>query len=53
MKVLKSLGKSLDTYSAMLTPSRLPTELKKQFVRDYSSGEWTIDEVMASILTEI
>ena len=32
---------------------RLPTELRKQFAREHSSGEWTIKEVMASIFKEI
>ena len=40
----------------MVTPmvlGKLPTELKKQFARDHSSGEWIIWEVMAYILKEI
>ncbi|XP_065895991.1 uncharacterized protein [Dysidea avara] len=56
MRALQSLGKSHDTYSAMLTPmvlGKLPIELRKQFARDHSSGEWTIKEVMACILKEL
>jgi len=56
MRALSSLGKSSDTYSAMLTPmvmGKLPTELKKQLARDHNSGEWTIQELLTSILREI
>jgi len=56
MRALQSLGKSHNTYSAMLTPmvrGKLPNDLKKQFARDHSSGEWSIKDVMDSILTEI
>ena len=56
MRALQALGKSPDTYCAMLTPmvlGKLPTDLKKQFARDHNSGEWTIQEVMACILKEI
>ena len=56
MRALQSLGKSSDTYCAMLTPmvlGKLPTDLRKQFARDHNSGEWTIQDVMACILKEI
>ena len=56
MRALQSLGKSSDTYCAMLTPmvlGNLPTDLRKQFARDHNSGEWTIQDVMACILKEI
>ena len=56
MRALRSLGKSPDTYSTMLTPmvlGKLPIELKKQLARDHNSGEWTIREVLTSILKEI
>ncbi|XP_065904066.1 uncharacterized protein [Dysidea avara] len=56
MRALQSLGKSSDTYCAMLTPmvlGKLPTDLRKQFTRDHNSGEWTIQDVMACILKEI
>jgi len=56
MRALQSLGKSPDTYSAMLTPmvlGKLPIEVKKQFAREHHNGEWTIREVMALILGEI
>ena len=56
MRALSSLGKSPDTYSAMLTPmvlGKLPTELKKQLARDHNSGEWTIQELLTCILREI
>ncbi|XP_065883120.1 uncharacterized protein [Dysidea avara] len=32
---------------------KLPLELKKQFAREHSSGEWTIKDIMACILKEI
>ena len=53
MRALQSLGKPSDTYCAMLTPGKAPSELKKQFSRDHNSGDWTIREVMTSILKEI
>ena len=56
MRTLRSLEKSPDTYSTMLTPmvrGKLPIELKKQFAQDHNSGEWTIREVLTSILKEI
>ena len=56
MRALMSLGKSPDTYSTMLTRmvlGKLPADLRKQFARDNSGGEWTIRDVMACILKEI
>ena len=56
MRALQSLGKSRDSYCAMLTPmvlGKLPLELKKQFAREHSSGGWTIKDIMACILKEI
>jgi len=56
MRDLQSLGKPPDTYSTILTRSvlgKLPTELRKQFTRSHSGGEYTIRDVMASILQEI
>jgi len=45
MRALQSLGRSPSSYCAMLTPmvlGKLPTELRKHFAREHSSGEWTI-----------
>ena len=56
MRALQSLGKSRDSYCAMLTPmvlGKLPLELKKQFAREHSSGGWTIKDIVACILKEI
>ena len=56
MRALMSLGKSPDTYSTMLTRmvlGKLPADLRKQFARDNSGGEWTIRDVMTCILKEI
>ena len=56
MRTLQSLGKSRGSYCAMLTPmvlGKLPLELKKQFAREHSSGEWAIKDIMACILKEI
>jgi len=53
MRALSSLGKSSDSYSAMLTPmvlGKLPTDLKKQLTGDHNSGEWTIGELLTRIL---
>ena len=56
MRALLSLGKPPSTYCAMLTPmvlGKLPTDLRKQFARDHSCGEWTINKVTECILKEI
>ena len=56
MRALMSLGKPPATYCAMLTPmvlGKLPPDLRKQFARDHSSGEWTISKVTECILKEI
>ena len=56
MRALSSLGKSSESYGCLLTSSilsKLPSEIKKHMARENCNSEWTIAEVMASILKEI
>ena len=53
---LNSLGKSEDSYGALLVPivqSKLPSELKKALAREHNDTDWTISELRAAILKEI
>ena len=53
---LSTLGKSTDSYGTLLTSvilGKLPSDTKARMVRDHYDTEWTIDELMASILKEI
>jgi len=53
---LTALGKSEDSYGALLVPiilGKLPTETKTNLARARTSLEWTLNELQASILTEI
>lgn len=49
MRALASLGQPPESSMFM---GKLPTELKKQFARDHNTGNWTIRELMSSILKE-
>ena len=56
MRALLSLGKSSDTYGSLLTSSilsKLPIETKTHMAREHCNSEWSIDDVMASMLKEI
>jgi len=56
MRALSSLGKASDTYGSLLTSfilSKLPIEVKKHVAREHCNSEWSIDDVMASMLKEI
>jgi len=49
-------GQASGDICAMLTPmvlGKLPPDIRKQFARDHSSGEWTISKVTECILKEI
>ena len=53
---LSSLGQTSDTYGSLLTTSilnKLPVEVKKHMAHEHCNSEWSIDDVMASILKEI
>ena len=53
---LNSLGKSEDSYGALLVPiiqSKLPSKLKKALAREHNDTAWTISELWAAILKEI
>ena len=53
---LSALGKSPDTYGTLLTSvilSKLPHDTKARMARDHYNTEWTLDEIMDSILKEI
>ena len=53
---LNSLGKSEDSYGALLVPivqGKLPSELKKALAREHNDTDWTISELRAAILKEI
>ena len=56
MRALSSLGKSSDSYGSLLTSlilSKLPVETKKHMAWEHCNLEWSIDDVMASMLKEI
>ena len=56
MRSLLSLGKSSDSYGALLVPiilGKLPTDMKKNLARDHENGEWTISDLQSAILKEI
>ena len=56
MRALSSLGKSSDSYGSLLTSSilaKLPIETKKHMAREHCNLEWTMNDVMASMLKEI
>ena len=53
---LDALGKSEDSYSALLIPiilGKLPAETRSNLARSHTSLEWTLSELKDSILTEI
>ena len=53
---LTALGTSEDSYSALLVPiilGKLPSETRRNLARTRTSLEWTLNELQASILTEI
>jgi len=53
---LSALRKSPDTYGTLLTSvilSKLTPEIKARMARDHYNTEWTLDEIMDSILKEI
>ena len=56
MRSLSSLGKSNDSYGALLVPiilGKLPTDTKKNIARDHENREWTISDLQGAILKEI
>ena len=56
MHSLSSLEKSNDYYGALLVPiilEKLPTDTKKNLVRDHENREWTISDLQGAILKEI
>ena len=53
---LTSLGRSTDTYSAMLVPyllRKLPVDTIRILTREHESSEWTIEELQEALLKEI
>ena len=56
IRSLSSLGKSNDSYGALLVPiilGKLPTDTKQNIARDHENREWTINELLSAILKEI
>ena len=56
IRSLTSLGKSADTYSAMLVPfllRKLPVDTIRNIARDHESSNWTIEELQEALLREI
>ena len=56
MRALLALGKSSESYGPLSTSSilsKLPTEVKKHMAREHPNSEWTIEEILASMLKEI
>ena len=56
MRVLLALGKPTESYGSLLTSvilSKIHSDIKAHMARDHHNSEWTIDELLASILKEI
>ena len=56
IRALTSLGKSPESYGALLTPiilGKLPNDIRKNLARDHSNMEWTLDDLRSNILREI
>ena len=56
MRALLALGKPTESYGSLLTSvilSKIPSDIKAHMARDHHKSEWTIDELLASILKEI
>ena len=53
---LTSLGKSPESYGALLTPiilGKLPNDIRKNLAREHSNVEWTLDDLRSNLLKEI
>ncbi|XP_065894407.1 uncharacterized protein [Dysidea avara] len=56
IRALSALDQSTDTYGPLLTTvilRKLPPEIKIRMACDHYDSEWTIDELLASVLKEI
>ena len=56
IRALTSLGKSPESYGALLTPiilCKLPTDIRMNLARDHSNMEWTLDDLRSNILRGI
>ena len=56
MRALLSQGKPTESYGSLLTSviwSKIPSDIKAHMARDHHNSEWTIDELLASILKEL
>ena len=56
IRSLTTLGKSTDTYSAMLVPfllRKLPVDTIRNLAREHETSDWTLEELQEALLKEI
>ena len=56
IRSLTTLGRSTDTYSAMLVPfllRKLPVDTIRNLAREHETSDWTLEELQEALLKEI